>query len=219
MRYLAQGVSVLLHPLFAPTYALLLLLGVNPYLFGANALAERWPLILLVFGSSALIPGLVILMMVGLEMVPSLQARERESRTIPLIAVGMLYLGLFSFCRTAGEVPVAYTALVLGCVTGLFGAFFLNLFTKVSLHAVGMGGLVAAVFVTMELFAYDHLPLTLPGAVQLQMSLATVFCVVVLLAGLVGTARLLLRAHELEDVIGGYLVGFVAMGISVWAYI
>ncbi len=218
MRFAAKAISVIAHPLFGATYILLLLLSVNPYLFGVNTALERLPLIALVFASSTLVPGLVVLMMLGLEMIPSLEMPDKTQRIIPLIAVGMLWLGLFAFCRTAADVPTAYTALVLGCVVGLFAAFFVNLFQKVSLHAVGMGGFVAAVFVTMELFAYDHFPLALPGAQVLQVSLSTILVITVLLAGLVGTARMILDAHDLEEVGGGYLIGFVSMALSVWAY-
>ena len=218
MRFVANLLSTLTHPLLSATYILLILLSVNPYLFGVNTLAERGPLIALVFGSSVVIPGLVVLMMVGLEMLPSIQMPQKEQRTIPLIAVGMLYLGLFAFCRKAPEVPVAYTALVLGCVVGLFSAFFVNLFSKISLHAVGMGGISAAVLVIMELFSYDSFQMPLPGDQQLQASLTTVLLTVILLAGLVGSARLWLKAHDLLDVIGGYVVGFTAMAASVWLY-
>lgn len=216
--WLAQGLSFVTHPMLLATYILLLLLSVNPYLFGVNSPTERYPLIILVFGSSFLMPGLVILMMRGLEIIPDIMMPERDDRTLPLIAVGALYMGLFAFCRKAPDVPVAYTALLLGCSVGLFAAFFANLFTKISLHAVGMGGLLAAVLVTIQLFAYDQLAIDLPGARRLEVSLIFVLLFTIWLAGVVGTARLYLRAHQLEDVLGGYVVGFVAMGVSVWGY-
>lgn len=215
---LAQAVSVVTHPLLLATYILLLLLAVNPYLFGVNTPLERLPLLLIVFGSSFLMPGLVIVMMRGLDIIPDITMPERDDRTLPLIAVGALYMGLFAFCRKAPDVPVAYTALLLGCAMALFAAFFANLFTKISLHAVGMGGLIAAVLVTIQLFAYDQLTIDLPGGRHLEVSLMMVLLSTLWLAGLVGTVRLWLRAHELEDVIGGYVVGFVAMAVSVWVY-
>ena len=218
MRPLARLLSYAFHPLLGPTYILLLLLAVNPYLFGVGGVAERLPLVALVFASSFLVPGLVIVMMVGLEMLPSLHMPEREQRTVPLLAVGMLFLGLFAFCRKAPEVPVAYTATVLGCVVGLFAAFFANLFTKVSLHAVGMGGIVAAVMVALELFAYHRLTLSLPGGTRVGIGLAGLLAVAVVIAGLVGTARLALGVHRVEEVAGGYLIGFLAMAGSVWVY-
>jgi len=219
MRYIAKFISYLTHPLLGATYILLLLLAVNPFLFGVSTLSEKWPLVLLVFASSFLIPALVILMMMGLEMIPSLDMPERQQRTIPLIAVGMLYLGLFTFCKNSADIPVAYTALVLGCVVGLWVGFFINLFSKISLHAIGMGGLIGAVLVTIELFAYDRFSVQLLGGNELELSLITVLVFVLLLAGLVGTARLYLKAHVLEDVAGGYLVGFAAMAGAVWAWV
>ena len=217
MRLLAKTISYLAHPLLMATYILLLLLAVNPYLFGVSSVGERFPLIALVFGSSFLIPGLVVLMMVGLEMLPSIHMPEREQRTIPLIAVGMLYLGLFAFCRSDAEVPTAYTAMVLGCVSGLFTAFFVNLFTKISLHAVGMGGLLAVVLVIVDALAAQPLVLYF-GATGVQVSLLGLLLFAMLLTGLVGTSRLWLRAHQLEDVLGGYIVGFATMMISYWVY-
>lgn len=219
MRIIAKFISFVTHPLLMATYLLVLLLAVNPYLFGVSAFAEKWPLILLVFASSFLIPSLVILMMLGLEIIPSLDMPEKEQRTIPLIAVGMLYLGLFTFCRNDASVPVAYTALVLGTVVGLFTGFFINLFSKISLHAIGMGGLIAAVIVTIELFAYDRFSVLLPGGRELQISLIAVLASVLLIAGLVGTVRLYLKAHVLEDIAGGYIVGFAAMAGSVWIWV
>ena len=218
MWVLAQALSVLTHPLLLATYLLLLLLSVNPYLFGVNTLQERLPLVALVFGSSFLVPGLVILMMRGLEIIPDLSMPAREHRTLPLLAMGALYIGLFAFCRKAPEVPVIYAALVLGCSVAIFMAFFLNLYTKISLHAVGMGGLLAAVLITTQLFTYDQLAVSLGGGRQLLLSLTFVLLATVLLAGLVGTVRMWLGAHELEEVAGGYLVGFVGMGVSVWVW-
>jgi len=219
MRILAKMISYVTHPLLGATYILILLLAVNPFLFGVNSLSEKWPLILLVFASSFLVPVLVVLMMRGLDMISSLEMPEREQRTIPLIAVGMLYLGLFSFCKNDASIPVAYTALVLGCVVGLFTGFFINLFSKISLHAIGMGGLIGAVLVTIELFAYDRFSVLLPWGKELQVSLITVLAIMLLVAGIVGTSRLYLKAHVLEDVAGGYLVGFGAMAGAVWAWV
>ena len=218
MRVAAQGLSLVTHPLLLATYMLLLLLSVNPYLFGVHAAADRLPLVALVFASSFLVPGLVIVMMRGLEVIPALAMPAREDRIFPLLAVGALYAGLFAFCRKAPDVPVAYTALVLGCTVAVWVAFFLTLFTKVSLHAVGMGGLLAAVFITTQLFAFDRLAIPLAGGRRLLLDLSLVLRATLLLAGLVGTTRLWLRAHELEEVAGGYLVGFACVGAAVWWY-
>jgi membrane-associated phospholipid phosphatase len=35
-------------------------------------------------------------------------------------------------------------------------------------------------------------------------------CLVMIIAGLVGTSRMILRQHSLEQVVGGFMVGFFA---------
>ena len=44
---------------------------------------------------------------------------------------------------------------------------------------------------------------------SLQISMSLVLMVVIVLAGLVGTARMILGAHTPPELYGGYLVGFV----------
>ena len=41
MRYAAQIISIIFHPLLVLTYMLILLLLVNPYLFGVNNLSDK----------------------------------------------------------------------------------------------------------------------------------------------------------------------------------
>ena len=215
MRPLAHVVSYLTHPLAAPTLLLLLYLALDPYAFGAATLAERLPLIALVASSSFFIPGLVVLMMVGLEVIPSARMPEQRHRTLPLLATGMLTMGVFAYCRQAPEVPALYAGLVLGCVVGTFAAFFANLFTKISLHAVGWGGIAAACLALAS--ALPAAQVSLAGG-QLRLG-AQVFVVAALLVGgLAGSARLALGAHELRDVLGGYVVGAAAMlaGVAAW---
>ena len=218
LRGIAHVLSVLTHPLLQVTYILLLLLAVNPYLFGVNTYKDQLPLIALVFGTSFLIPLLVVLMMRGLEMISDIMMPNRKDRTIAMLAVGTLYLGLFAFCRQASEVPVVYTALVLGSVSGLFAGFFVNQFSKVSLHALGMGGFLGAIVVMLRLFTHQTLSISLWGGMEMQLSVLTLLILGILLAGAVGTARLILEAHRLEDVFGGFMLGFVTMGISVLLY-
>lgn len=217
-RAIANFISYISHPMFGPTYILCALLLINPYLFGVPSIEQKLPLIALVFASSFLVPGLLLLMMKGLEIIDSIKLNDQKQRTIPLLAVSMLYMGLFAFCRSASDVPSVYTALVLGTVVCLFCAFFLNLFTKVSLHTIGMGAYIASTIVIMELFSYALIKIPVGENKTLEMSLTAVLLILVIFAGMVGTSRLLLKAHELKDVIGGYFVGFVAVMLSVYFY-
>lgn len=103
---------------------------------------------------------------------------------------------------------------MLGAVIGLFIAFFINIFSKISAHAVGMGGLLGMVIITMALSNFDSFVLhsTIIGTFEFSMNALLLFTL--LMAGLVGTARLLLDAHTPNDIYGGYLVGFASQFIA-----
>lgn len=214
---LAQGISIVLHPLLVPTYMLILLLVVNPFLFGINSISERNGrlTLLMVFLYTFFVPMVSVLVMRFLGMMKSLEMADRTERIGPFLVTGVLYLWIFYNFWNSPIIPTAYTAFMLGVVIALFAAFFVNLFSKISLHAVGMGGLVAMVAITMLLFSGSSFTLALGGWGTYSVSVTLLFIVVVFLAGLVGTCRLFLRAHEPLDLYGGYLVGFTAQLLAV----
>jgi membrane-associated phospholipid phosphatase len=58
-------------------------------------------------------------------------------------------------------------------------------------------------------FSYGSFTLELSSGV-FEISMLHLLMAVIVVAGAVGTARLLLKAHEPSDVFGGYFIGFVA---------
>ena len=61
LRFFAQFISVVFHPLLMLTYMLILLLLVNPYLFGVNNIGDQLSrvLILRIFLSTFFIPSAI----------------------------------------------------------------------------------------------------------------------------------------------------------------
>jgi len=91
---------------------------------------------------------------------------------------------------------------VVMCVRGVvMAAFvsqivcaFINTWWKVSTHMVGMGGLVGALVAFGYLFFYNPLWYS---------------CGMILLSGLLGTSRMILRQHSLAQIVVGFFIGFV----------
>ncbi len=215
LRILARIISVIFHPLLIVTYMLVLLLLVNPYLFGVSRIGEHASklLILQVFLSTFFIPAFAVAMLRFMGMIDSMEMKTRHERIGPYLITGIFYLWMFRNFLDNTQVPTAFTSFMLGATIGLFIAFFINIFSKISAHAVGMGGLLGMVAITLLLFSYDTFTVNAPfGALEVSMS--AVLIATVLLAGLVGTARLLLQAHEPMDLYGGYIVGFAAQFIA-----
>ncbi len=216
LKSLAQVISFVFHPLLIVTYMLVLLLLINPYLFGVNSISDRASQLLLlqVFLSTFFIPAFAVAMLRFTGLVKSLEMRTKQERIGPYIITGMFYIWMFRNFLGNGQVPTAFTSFLLGATVGLFIAFFINIFSKISAHAVGMGGLLGMVVITMLLFSYDTFVLNSTIFGTVEVSMMWVLVLTVILAGIVGSSRLLLQAHEPMDLYGGYLVGFAAQFIA-----
>ena len=206
LRYLAYFFSIIFHPLLVLTYMLIILLLVNPYMFGVNSIASSTPLILMIFLSTFFIPIVAVVMMKFLGLISSFEMRDRHERIGPYIITGVLYLWIFRNVLENPNIPYPYKVFVLGATIGLFVAFFINLFSKISMHAVGMGGLVGMLILTVSFYSYPSF--TIPfGAISFEMKTYSLLMIFIILSGLVGTSRLFLNAHEINDLYGGFFVG------------
>ena len=202
---LAQGISIVFHPFLILLYAFVLLAYCNPFLFRVSSFAAVFEnkvnsmLFIWLAIFSFAVPLLTVLMMRALNFVSSLQMPGRMERIGPYIVVGLLYMVIFVNFKNNPGVPLELTAFALGSTIALFISFFFNLFSKISVHTTGMGGLVAMTLLAVSR-SYDGQGYLLVW--------------VVLLAGLVGTARLLLGAHKTKEVYGGYASGFMGQMIA-----
>ena len=211
LRLLARLISFIFHPLLIVTYMLVLLLLVNPYLFGVSSIGDSASklLILQIFLSTFFIPGVAVAMLRFTGIISSFEMKNKQERIGPYIITGVFYLWMFRNFLTNPSIPTAFTSFLLGATIGLFFAFFINIFSKISAHAVGVGGLLGMVVITMLLFSYDTFTI-LSARGTLEVSMSTVLLITIVIAGLVGTARMALEAHEPMDLYGGYLVGFAS---------
>lgn len=207
LQLLARLISLVFHPLFILSYAYILLAFFNPFLFG-EASTERifafgkltskglWFVHLLSF--SCIIPMVGVLLMRGLGMVRTLSLTTQDERKIPYVLTGMFYMAMVAQNSTT-PLPLEIKIFTLGATIALFIAFFINLFTKISMHTVGMGGFLAMIII---IIARSY------GGAEFLFIFGILGC------GLVGTSRLLLGAHQVSDIYGGYFVGFLSQFVA-----
>jgi membrane-associated phospholipid phosphatase len=215
---ISNFLSILFHPLFIVIYVLYLFILINPYLFPYRQGREFGAILLVVLFTAVIIPGIAILLLYGVGLIKSLRLEERTERIGPLMITSVAYLWLFLNIRTHNAIPGLFSAFILGALISLALAFFINNFQKVSLHAVGIGGLLIAIF---------HILIT-DGKVYTMISLGdnytmTVHSIVfmislLIIAGAVLSSRLYLRAHQLQDVFGGLLVGVMGQLFALIIY-
>lgn len=213
MKYLSALISWVFHPLFLLSYAMILLMLIDPYLFGIQHFSEGIKFILPVFVSTVIIPAFAIVMMKQLGMIKSIELGDKMDRTGPFIVTGIFYLWLFKNLYTNNTLPDLITCFTLGSTITLFACFIINIITKISIHAAAIAGF--SVMVAILCVEYFNAGRALELG-QLVIPLPLVLFGSLILAGLVGTARLYLKAHSLSQVLSGYLIGTASMLVALW---
>lgn len=163
----------------------------------------------LVFGLSIFFPLISVASFRAIGLIDSFEMEDKQQRIGPMIATIIFYVWLFMNYRSFDVGPKIFEPIILGSMIALSLAFLINNFSKISLHTVGMGGFIGAMAVCRVAeprYSYD-LPI---GEGYLCMSPNYILAFVIVLAGMVGSSRLLLNAHRGEDIYGGYLVGFIS---------
>ena len=214
MKLTANAISWIFQPLLMLTYMLILLLLVNPYLFGVNGVNDSRILILQVFITTFLLPGFAIFMMWRLKLIKTVEMRDKQDRTGPFIATGVFYLWTFRSALADSNIPTAFLIAILGATLGLFACFFVNIFFKISLHATGVGGFLVMVLITMWLYSYGSFTVNLPIVGSSEISINLVLMLSLLITGLVGTARLILHAHSPKEIYTGFAMGLLCQLIA-----
>lgn len=220
-KAIAKTVSFLFHPLLILTYSLVILILVDPYAFGANDIYNPTSKILIIriFLSTFFIPFLSILMLYFLGMVRTLSLEDKMDRTGPYIITGIFYLWLFRNFWDSSIIPPLYATFMLGATIALFLAFLINIFSKISIHTVGIAALISMIVLTMVFIQYKAFLILIPFIGTFQISLLNLLLGLIIIAGLLGTCRFYLQKYEPNELYGGYMVGllspFIALQIMV----
>jgi hypothetical protein len=204
LKRIAIIFSYIFHPLLLLTYLLLIVMWVNPYLFGRTSFEGHNLLLINIFFSTALLPSVAIIVMKALGMLESLRMADKQERIGPYIASGIFYLWIFVNVRDNGEIPLSYRNFVLAATIALFLSFLINLVQKVNIHAVGAGVLLSSVIVMLATYNYTLISLT------------SVLMGAIIFTGLVGTSQLILERGKPIDIYAGFFMGFVAQAVALF---
>ncbi len=187
----AKVISVLFHPLLVPTYALLLFINLNTHFVLAIPIQVRYLMTLLVFLTTFMLPALILLILRKFDVVKSMEMPERQERALPLIIVSAFFYLTYYLLKQMEQNSII-TLFMIGATMLILLCLIINYFTKISLHTASWGGFLGA------LMGYS-----LNARVDVMLWLYAI----ILITGIVATARLILKAHTPAQVYGGFLLG------------
>ena len=213
MRLLSHIVSYVYHPVFAIFYMLVIFLIMNTYSFALQEERGAGILLISVFSLTVLFPILSTFMLRALGLINSIDLKLKSDRVAPLASTGVFYLWLFFNIKSNPGIDPAFVSFVLGSVISIFAALALNAFKRISLHAMGVGGMFMGILLSRILLSYPTFMVDAFGHTWVVNNIIFVYLLIIS-AGIVGTARLLLRAHRPSEVYWGYGIGMLGQLIA-----
>ena len=212
---ISHFVSVIMHPLFIILYVLFYLISANPYIFGFSGPKAEGMVLISILTISVMFPLIAILMMKALGLISSFSMPDKKERIGPLIITGLFYMWLYVNVRNNDNIPNAISFFILGTTIAIFLALTINSFTKISLHTIAAGGFLTGMTLIIFNWSYGYVDIPIPflGTVW-RCSDRMVLMVVMLLTGAASSARLYLKAHETDEVYGGYIVGILSQMVA-----
>lgn len=188
---IAKVVSALFSPFYAPVWAFLWL-----FFFSYLKLLSM-PYKLLILGIvvmfTIVVPRLTINLFRRLNKLTHWQLSHREHRHMPYVLTLISYsacLLLFTRINTV----MFFRGIIMSALAAQIICAIINVKWKISTHMVGIGGLVGMLISFSLLFFYNPIWPT---------------CGLLILSGVLGTSRMILRQHSLAQVLTGFLVGFL----------
>ena len=179
------------------------LMSLSPNSFTGVTPRQQGTWLLMVASTAVFFPLFSILLMKPLGFITSFHMPTAKERTIPLMVTMIFYFWLSHVFNSIPDVtvPLILKVLMLGNFWGVIVLFIINIFTKVSMHTSAAGGMVGILIILMLL-----------SPVNMIMP----FFVALIVAGIIGSARIILGAHQRGDIWLGYIVGIL---VQIGAYI
>ncbi|MDX9848677.1 MAG: phosphatase PAP2 family protein [Tenuifilaceae bacterium] len=197
-KTLAHITSALLHPMLIPTYGLLTIFHTNNSMIMLPIEAKR--IILLIVGINTLIlPLLMIPLFHRLGIVKSIQMQEHRERIVPVTFTLIPYIFSFYFLKRL-PIPNEISTFMLGATITIALILLISIWWKISIHMVGIGGLVGLTFALSQKGYYNML---------------WVIIIAIALSGIIAWARLALKAHNAAQVYAGFALGWVTVALCV----
>ena len=195
LNYLSKTLSVVLYPLFVPTYGIALFC--YAYSLHVAPLAGVWVAVAVIgtFILTCLLPITAIWIMMKKGEVKNLNIDDPRERTIPYL-YSALGFGFWSYLLVQIlHAPVFISCVAIGATLAIGLVAIINRWWKISAHLTGFGGLFGGVLsFCMGIGAIPTWPML---AVWLAASLI-LMC-----------ARLYLNAHTPAQVVAGWLLGIM----------
>ena len=185
-------ISVILHPIVVPTLGVLLYFILIPNRIGSN---QKLAILGLIFIVTYLVPLFVLIILKAFKLIKSYKVYAIKERKIP---VSLMIVLFYLLGNTLSRITMIRDLGTLFYATsfGLVVIYLLFIFKiKTSLHLLSLGISVGFFMLLSTQYLISFLPVIL---------------ILILISGLLASARLYLKAHTPKEVYLGFLLGMIS---------
>ena len=191
MLRVARITSIVFTPFSIPFLAFLVLflfsyLRIMPILYKGIVLG-------IVYCFTILTPTITIFLFRKINGFARQELSERKKRYVPILLTIISYVFCLLMMRKL-NIPWYMTGIIFVSLVISIICILVNLKWKLSEHMAGMGGIIGGLVSFSALFSYNPV---------------VWLCLFILIAGILGSARIVLGHHTLGEVLSGFLVGLV----------
>lgn len=191
MLRVARVTSIVFTPFSIPFLAFLVLflfsyLRIMPILYKGIVLG-------IVYCFTILTPTITIFLFRKINGFARQELSERKKRYVPILLTIISYVFCLLMMRKL-NIPWYMTGIIFVSLVISIICILVNLKWKLSEHMAGMGGIIGGPVSFSALFSYNPV---------------VWLCLFILIAGILGSARIVLGHHTLGEVLSGFVVGLV----------
>jgi len=128
-----------------------------------------------------------------------IQLGVRERRMVPYVISILCYFTCF-YIMSLSRTPHTITSILIAALAVQMLCAMTNVWWKVSTHSAAIGGVAGGLLSFSLIFNFNPV---------------WWLCLVILLGGMVGTSRMILRQHTLPQVVVGFFVGLLCSAVTI----
>ena len=189
--YTARIVSLVFTPFYLPLVGLVVLFTFTR--LSQFSASYRLQVLLLVYLFTILLPTLFIHLYRKYQGWTRIELGQKQRRMVPYAISILCYFACIWVLKAVHVHHLVPSIIVAALFIQMFCAI-INVWWKISTHTAGIGGVAGALIVFSAIFGFNPI---------------WWLCGVLILGGVLGTARMILRQHSLAQVLCGFFVGLV----------
>ena len=138
-------------------------------------------------------PMLSFLIMLRMKLITDINLTVRKERVMPTYVAIIYYFCFYYILREIDGLSIYILAAFFGCIVAIFLANIITTYWKISIHQIGISSVAAIMVATSEVTFTNN---------------TSWITFLLLMIGLIGWSRLLLKRHTPLQVLAGSILGF-----------